>query len=304
MQWFASAVSGAVPQAESQRLAHRTPSSGDLLYVMTDVNVFYAVNYSTGKVQTVVYEPSGWGAGDCSDTTGNVYILAAATSSQAGQIFKFAHGGTSPVATLTDKNYYPTGCSIDPTTGSLAVSNDATANCPGGGNVAVYPNAQGSPTIYTDSTFECFLGTAYDNSGNLFVGGVADGSGHYFQLAELPRGGSTLTNVSLNEQIPCRPLDGTCKNSIQWDGNDIVVTVPMGKHSPVLYRVSVSSSNGTVVGTTTFKGKWASKASGPLRVNAAVVSWLVLRVLKTLYYPGPHVQSVAAAEGLGRARAK
>ena len=106
-----SAVSGAVPQAESQRLAHRTPSSGDLLYVMTDVNVFYAVNYSTGKVQTVVYEPSGWGAGDCSDTTGNVYILAAATSSQAGQIFKFAHGGTSPVATLTDKNYYPTGCS-------------------------------------------------------------------------------------------------------------------------------------------------------------------------------------------------
>ncbi len=256
---------GSMPQSTAAQPshAHRTPGSGDLLYVVTDVNVFYAINFSTGKAQQVSYMNSGYGGGACTDGSGNVFIAAAEGSpSTGGFIFKFAHGGKTPLTTLPDGSYYPTGCSVDPTTGNLAVSNDSTPNCSGGGSVAIYPDAQGSPVSYADSNFQCFLGATYDDAGNLFVGGMGAESGHPFVLAELPKGGSTLTDITLAQPIACQILEGTCKDSLQWDGQYIAVTQHNHKARPTVSQVSVSGSNGTVVRTITFKGKFASKASG------------------------------------------
>jgi hypothetical protein len=250
-------MSGAVPQsslATTQSHAHRASGSGDLLYVATDANFFYVVNYTTGKWQQVVYMPGGVGGGACSDTSGNVFIAA---SNNGASLYKFAHGGQTPIATLSDGNYYPRGCSVDPTTGNLAVTNNNEPNCYNGGNVAIYRGASGSPTTYTVSGFECLNAASYDNQGDLFIGGSI-GSGD-FGIAELPNGSSQFTNITLNKPVGCY---GECYNSIQWDGQYVAITQPTKDHvSPTIYRVAVSGSSGTIAGTVTFKGKFG-KYSG------------------------------------------
>jgi len=256
-----------MPQSavNAQSRAHRAAGSSDLLYVVTDENVFYAVNYSTGKAQQVTYMPSGNGGGGCTDANGNVFIAAAENGppTSGGYLFKFAHGGQTPTATLSDGSYYPTACSVDPVTGNLAVTNNTNPNCYGGGNVAIYPDAQAPPTSYSASSFGCVTAAAYDDQGNLFIGGMGPGPGHPFQLAELPKGGSALTTLTLSKPLTCRFLI-SCGDSVQWDGQYLAITQQNGKYeSPVVYQVSVSGSSGTVVGTTAFKGrKWTSKTSG------------------------------------------
>jgi hypothetical protein len=253
-------MSSAVPQSQTtvQRSAHRASGSGDLLYVVTDVNVFYTIDYSTGKTREISY--MGEGGGGCADADGNVYI--AAEGSGGGYLFEFAHGGKSPINTLSDGSYYPTACSVDPVTGNLAVTNNTNPNCYGGGTVAVYSDAKAPPTSYSASSFWCVTAAAYDDQGNLFIGGMGPGSSHPFQLAELPKGGLALTTIPLSKSLTCRSVI-TCGNSVQWDGQYLAITQPNGKKSPVVYQVSVSGSGGTIVGTTTFKGgQWTSRTSG------------------------------------------
>jgi hypothetical protein len=271
-------IGGAVPQSApmAQERVHRAGSGSDLLYVATDVNVFFVVNYATGKSQTIGFAGYGNGGGACSDAGGNVFIAAGLGGS--GELFEYAHGGKSPIATLSDGSYYPTACSVEPATANLAVTNDYNLNCNGGGNVAIYPDEQGPPATYSDSSFQCYIAATYDDAGNLFVGGV-DSESH-FVLAELPNGSSKLTTVSLNEQIGCRFADGACKNSLQWDGKYLAVTQrTTNNKSPVVYRVAVSGSIGKIVGTTTFNGRWASNASG-------AVSWIDGNRIIMGYHPG------------------
>jgi hypothetical protein len=229
-------------------------NSGALLYVMTDANIAYVVNYPSGKLaRTLTFDDSGVGAGICSDTSGDVFITA---SSSGGTVYEFAHGGKTPKASLPDGSFYPRGCSVDPTTGNLAVTNNNEPNCYNGGNVAIYPGASGSPTTYTVSGFQCLNAASYDNQGNLFIGGSI-GSGD-FGIAELPVGASQFTNIALNEPVGCY---GECDNSIQWDGEYVAITQPTKDHvSPTIYRVAVSGSNGTIAGTVTFKGVFGNHA--------------------------------------------
>ena len=51
-----------------------------------------------------------------------------------------------PIATLSDPGYYPEACSIDPTTGNLAVTNNSVENGDTG-VVAIYVDANGEATI-------------------------------------------------------------------------------------------------------------------------------------------------------------
>lgn len=261
----------------AQSSPHVASSSGsDLLYLATDANVFYVIDYATGKAQMITFAGSGTGGGVCPDAGGDIFVTAAVGG--GGYIYEYAHGGKSPIATLSDGSYVPGGCSVDATTGNLAVTNDYNSNCYGGGNVAVYPDAEGTATTYSDSSFECYIGAAYDDEGNLFIGGV--GSGSNFVLAELPSGSSTLTNISLNETLNCRFLNGPCKDRLQWDGTYLAITQRSTDHqSPVIYRVAVSGSSGTIVGTTTFSGKWTSKTSGQ-------VSWISGNSVVLGYHPG------------------
>jgi hypothetical protein len=203
--------------------------SEDLLYASSGRTIVSVFNYRTGKLVGTLSGFSG-ADGECVDKTGDVFI----TNTDESAVLEYSHGSTTPINTLSDPGYEPYGCSVDPTTGNLAVSNFD------GGSVAVYSDAQGDPTVYSIPEVDVqFCG--YDNSGNLFI----DGLGHSFafELFELPRGSGTVLNISLNQN----PWPGP----IEWDGKHLALGYGgSNSNDVVIYQLSVSGSTATVVGST------------------------------------------------------
>jgi hypothetical protein len=255
---------GAMPQSSAiARHARRggswmlpTAKSGDLLYLMTDTNFAYVLTYPAGKSAGKLTLSADNGTGVCSDSSGDVFVTAYNYQPTHGYLYEYAHGGTKPIATLDDGSYIPTSCAVDPTTGNLAVTNNAAVSSQTG-NVATYVGARGSPTTYTDPGFKNYAATTFDDHGDLFIIGSGDS---LFEFAELPQGGSTLINVTMSQQI--------YGGHIQWDGTNLAVTLRANsnKHRPIVYRVSVSGSTGTLVGSTTF-----GRLRGP---DSGDVSWI------------------------------
>jgi hypothetical protein len=225
---------------------------GALIYTAPDFTT-YEVNiftYPAGKLVTD-FKPPGAPGGLCSDTRGNVFMTDFETGSvDVGNVYEYAHGATSPSATLEDDNYYPTGCSVDPKTGDLAVANEynyENKESGGPGNLAIYTDAQGNPTYYDSPCGMNYpYGAAYDGQGNLFILGNPYTD---YVLCELPQGSSTFTTITLSGVPEAHAL--------QWDGKYMAFLAgPQGQakgSDPKVYRVTFSGSAGTVVGTTTFK---------------------------------------------------
>ncbi len=191
--------------------------------------------------------------GLCSDANGDVFVTAykgyESEYGLSGYIFEYAHGGTTPIATLSDSSYEPLSCAIDPTTGNLAVTNlYYNSSSQVEGNVAVYSNAQGTPTYYSDPNIVYYSCATYDQEGDLFVFSNAGFKERY--IIELPSGDTTFEAISVNGELK-DPLQ------IQWDGTYLaVLTGPQlhGKGShPSITRLSISGSIATIAGHTTFK---------------------------------------------------
>ena len=179
---------------------------GDLLYVASgDAVLVYS--YPRAKLLQTL---SGFEGLDhlCVDAAGNVFV----PSFGLQEIFEYAHGGEYPIAMLSDSAGYPYDCSVDPTTGNLAVVNRYSPT--DGGSIAVYAHASGSPTIYTDSNFNLYYFSTYDDKGNLFVEGF-DELG-YSEFAELPAGGREFRTITL-DTIP------DLENGLQWVGAYLAV---------------------------------------------------------------------------------
>jgi hypothetical protein len=171
--------------------------------------------------------------GLCSDKSGNVWIA----NDGASELVEYAHGGTLPIATLDDADYYPEGCSVDPKSGNLAVTNFSSNS--GTGNVAIYVGAQGSPQTYVDPQIVNYRFCGYDDKGNLFVDGAAAGS--MFALAELPKGKSKFTNIPLTQKIEW-------PGGVQWDGKYVAVG---DTDTATIYQVT---SKGSVKGSIKLDG--------------------------------------------------
>ena len=92
--------------------------------------------------------------------------------------------------------------------------------------------------MYADPSIQKYLYCGYDSQGNLFVDGISYGIGYIF--AELPEGSASFTNITLDPKIG--------SGLVQWDGSYITIEVA---RDPTIYRIAVSGSSGTVVGTTT-----------------------------------------------------
>ena len=101
----------------------RPGAAGDsLLYVSNVGNgVVYVYDYKTG-VQQGGLSGLQYPYGQCVDAAGDIYI----TQFFGATITEYTHGGTSPIKTLTGPGF-PIGCSVDPTTGNLAVSSWVSA---------------------------------------------------------------------------------------------------------------------------------------------------------------------------------
>jgi hypothetical protein len=191
----------------------------------------YVLSYPDGKLVGTIDQTAN---GACSDSSGNVFLPG------VGGVSEYAHGATKPIATLSLPEN-GNGCSVDPTTGSLAVT--LIAN----NGVAVFENASGTATLYPTEN-EAYYG-GYDNLGNLFVDGFGS-SGLW--LAELPAGGNTFSNLNLDQPIIYNP------GQVQWDGSYITVEVGVNTKKPLdtlaIDRLSLSRSVAHVVSQTKFKG--------------------------------------------------
>lgn len=234
---------GGAPQAEGGRSwILPEAKSEDLLYAGSAQQT-YIFSWPGGKPVGIL------GVGSiylCSDKSGNIWALSRTS------INEYAHGGTTPIATITP----PTGtepffCAVDATTGNLAVFLFTNSH----GEVAIYPDAQGQPVIYSPLDPS---GIGYDAQGNLFISGY---KGSQSVLGELPAGGSQLVQVTLNGNG--QKFDHL--GPLQWDGQYLALegNLPNAYHGKE-YELNLSGSTATVVKTFQYR---------PL-VHGGLYSWI------------------------------
>ncbi len=234
--------SGAMPQGRAitrpdagRSWMNPTMKREPLLYVSSSDN--YQVYVYTYPKAKLVGKLVGFNfpAGLCSDRNGNVFI----TNYNGANIIEYAHGGTKPVATLSDPGTHPSGCAIDPTTGNLAVTGILNSvNGPSqDGAFAIFTKATGSPSLYSVpyATTE-FCG--YDNKGNLFIDGMGWGEDPRFVLSELRKGQTSAETVSLDNS-PGGP------GAVQWHGQ----TLSIGDTYAQIYQYAIKGGSGTQVGS-------------------------------------------------------
>ena len=200
--------------------------SEDLIYATGGCGGTCVLSYPQGKGVGAL---SSSGSSVCADSSGNIFIP------DEYRVFEYAHGGTSPIATLSlSGNSYTRGCAVDPTTGDLAVVT--------GDAVAIFPGGQGQATFYGAYLTTTYC--SYDNAGNLFVDGFAyqASSG----LSEFPVGGSGFRKLSVPAAV-----DGP--GQIQWDGTYLTWASTIGEPRTVS-QLAISGSQATIVGTTTLLG--------------------------------------------------
>jgi len=225
-------TAGAGARPASQNVAGQT-----LLYV--------AAHYTSGGgvVEMLTY-PKGRLVGTlngvdrppeslCSDSAGNVYVTALLFGSHS-PIYEFAHGGNTPINTLEDPGF-SVGCSVDPTTGDVAVAN---SQFPGSnGFVAIFHPGNNNPKLYASPSIKSFGGCSFDGNGDLLATILdrRDQNG----LVMLRHGESKFTRLTLNKQL-------NEAGPVQWDGRYFAVGYVL-PHK--IYQVAVSGSAATVVKT-------------------------------------------------------
>jgi hypothetical protein len=252
----------------------------DLLYV-SDLgkDVVEVYSFPEGKLKGTLTGFTAVHSG-CVDAAGNVFI----TSSE--RIYEFAHGGTKPIRTLIDAGYGPTGCSVDPKTGTLAVANIGPISGSSSGNIAFYKKAKGTPQMYADPSMFFYYDCAYDGSDNLYVTG---GDYHgFFTFSEVPGGSTSFTDITLNTQI-------NVPGGVQWHDKFVAVEDQgAGYHGSTVYDFKISGTYGTKVRTVSLKGSsdaiqfWieGDKIIGPNIGSSPNVMWwkypLAGNALKTI----------------------
>ncbi len=201
----ASSVPGIPLQSLAPSWSAAALAKYDLVYITNGNEEVTVYNLETQKlvgVLTNFTKPMG----ECVDASGNIYIADAG----ANTVVEYAHGGSKAIETFDDSPDTPYTCTVDPTTGNLAVANND--------NIAIWPNGGcGKATRYTDSALGSFDGCAYDTAGNLLTTNGADPSA----FAWLPHGGSQLDTITMPG--PKSGWQWYYVAGIQWDGRYFVL---------------------------------------------------------------------------------
>jgi hypothetical protein len=212
-----------------------------LLYVSGggSTNAVDVFDYHTGaSVGTLTGFNEPWGM--CVDAKGDVWITEFAGMS----VIEYAHGGTSPLKTLST-GAYSTGCSIDPIHGDLAVGNFFSPSY-GATSLEIWSHAKGLPKSYSNQDCTQFFYPGYDNKGNLYVQGFTSSAPYNYNVCELPVGGTALAVV---------PIDVTFSGpqTVMWDGKYITLSDQLYGNNccTAVYQAKELASGGLeVVGTT------------------------------------------------------
>ena len=194
----------------ASRTASRNLNPGQaLLYVSNwKANDVLVVKYPQGGVtQTLKNKNFSQPWGLCSDSSGDVFV----SNIGSDDVIEYAHGGKTPTATLQVPGS-AVACSVDPTTGNLAVIVYPNS---GGEGIAVFPDASGTPTMHWMAPGSVFWFCGYDGSGNLFIDGQSQSQ--RVNLWELPAGGSGFLSVQINGGELYEV------GQVQWDGSYITI---------------------------------------------------------------------------------
>lgn len=195
------------PQTVQERTWMRAGAkSGDLLYVSNPGNNTVTVYGYQSRKLVGTLDGFSSPAGLCADTAGNVWI----TNEGGSDAIEYAHGGTQPIKTLRDGSEEPLACSVDATTGNLAVLN--------AGDVAVYRGASGSPKRYKGGGVYGDYALGYGGHGDLLVDGGSYDNPNFIAFAQLPLGTAHLRQVALSKTLQWAP-----PTFVQWDGQFWVV---------------------------------------------------------------------------------
>jgi hypothetical protein len=213
-------------------------SSDDLVYVSNLAGTVTVYDYQTLQIVgtlTGFVDPSGL----CVDNIGNIWVTDYGNS----RIVEYAHGGTKAINKLSDPRSSPIGCSIDPTTGNLAVANYKSPT--GAGNIAIYPNAKNPPTTYQAGYDVNFWSCMYDKGGNLLTNGVWISGSYSWYFYLLSKGASSLTQYYFGSD---RMWEGG-PPTLNWDGKDWAVPavttiyrykLKKSRHAKLRGRTSIS----------------------------------------------------------------
>lgn len=224
-----------LPEAKSETLLYVSDIDANRVDVYS-----YPKLKAVGQLSADMLSPDGL----CTDAQGDVFVVM--NTPNVNDVVEFAHGGTTPIQTLQDPGQIAISCSVDPVTGNLAVTNVENISY-GAGSISIYPKATGYPTNYADSKMAAPYFCAYDDKGNLYVDGLAGGpSDGPFELAEIPKGKSTFTPVTLKDTTINFPGD------LLWDGKYLDV-------ADQEYAVNGSVLTGAIYRTTGAAGKVVSK---------------------------------------------
>lgn len=194
-------------------------------------------------------------AGMCTDSTGNVWVPDADTR----RLYEYAHGGTQPIETIQQKSGYPYACSVDPTTGNLAVaSQHPNGKYQAFSVVDVYPKGSKTETPYsTPHGFKKVYFVAYDNASNLYADGTRCFRDNCYYdrngppgLYELVNGASEFKRLNFQGGTLQQPT------AINWVKPTLLVGDRdfQNQGTSGAYKVFVSGSRATVVGTLPFDG--------------------------------------------------
>jgi hypothetical protein len=247
--------------------AHRVttlpPDAGgkNLLYVSEYESVL-VYDYGTDKqVETLDYFTQA--AGSCSDAKGDVFV----TNFGAADIVEFAHGKTKPIKTFIDPSPYPTDCSVDPSSGDLAVVNQYGQYEYSPGDVAIYSGGKAKPKVYKVKGFSTYISGTYDARGDLLV---SDQESSALEFAMLAHGGSNFEAITL-------PHSGqwTRPGFVRWDGAYFDVEFAVGETSLFVWY-TIKGSKGTQEGYTQTEESgevggpfWLGRIGGPKSVKRA-----------------------------------
>ncbi len=245
-------------------------------------SLLYVSNQGSGSVTVYTYLNGGGlvlvgtltgfskPTGMCTDNAGNVWIPDYGT----GYLYEYQHGGTTPIDSIKQHTGLPYDCAVDPTTGNLAVANQhPNAKYGAKGLVDVYSlkGAKGGGSYSTASGFKNVYFVAYDNKSNLYVDaipcppsgcgslnskpkhlGAEQGRSQYYLpgLFELSNGGSLFTQVTISGATLNSP------SAINWVQPTLLLGDQnfQGQGTNGAYKLLVSGSTATVVGTLPFKG--------------------------------------------------
>ncbi|MFY9664148.1 MAG: hypothetical protein WAK19_06820 [Candidatus Cybelea sp.] len=221
-------------------------AKGDLMYVAdTKDDVVNVYTYPTEKLAGTLTGFEGLSF-LCVDRTGDVFIPSYGLS----EILEYAHGGTSPIATLKVKDGTTYACAVDSKSGNLALTT-LMAGENTEGEVLVYAHARGTPRTHPIYQLENAYFCSYDDAGDLFVdGNVSGGSGGSYGLVELTKGAHQFQTVTLDHL-------SAYANGLQWEVSYLAVGAGTiagpSSGNTYVYHMQVSHFIARTIGTTQLK---------------------------------------------------